>query len=110
MKTGALGRPWIDLPPKPPKVVDCEAPDSLIDTQHAANRAGPTDTRDEAARAAEVAKNAAEWGLTVNDIGEITGHMQVWHDEIQRWERTGRLDQGPCWCAECVNDDEGDDK
>jgi len=28
--------------------------------------------------------------------------IQVWHDEAQRWERTGRLDQGPCWCPECI--------
>ena len=28
--------------------------------------------------------------------------FQVWHDEVQRWERTGRLDQGPCWCGECL--------
>lgn len=28
--------------------------------------------------------------------------IQVWHDEVQRLERTGRLDQGPCWCPECV--------
>jgi hypothetical protein len=28
--------------------------------------------------------------------------VQVWHDEMQRFERTGRLDQGPCWCDECV--------
>jgi hypothetical protein len=28
--------------------------------------------------------------------------MKVWHDEAQRLERTGHLDQGPCWCAECV--------
>lgn len=28
--------------------------------------------------------------------------VQVWHDEAQRFERTGRLDQGPCWCSECV--------
>ena len=26
----------------------------------------------------------------------------VWHDEMERYERTGRLDQGPCWCAECI--------
>lgn len=28
--------------------------------------------------------------------------VMVWHDEIVRWERTGRLDQGPCWCADCI--------
>jgi hypothetical protein len=28
--------------------------------------------------------------------------VQVWHDEMERWERTGRLDQGPCWCADCL--------
>lgn len=27
---------------------------------------------------------------------------QVWHDEAQRYEATGRLDEGPCWCQECV--------
>ena len=27
---------------------------------------------------------------------------QVWHDEHERLERTGRLDQGPCWCADCI--------
>lgn len=31
--------------------------------------------------------------------------VQVWHDESERWERTGRLDQGPCWCDECVKPD-----
>lgn len=25
--------------------------------------------------------------------------VQVWHDEMQRFEATGRLDEGPCWCA-----------
>jgi hypothetical protein len=29
-------------------------------------------------------------------------NVRVWHDEMQRYERTGRLDEGPCWCAECV--------
>lgn len=28
--------------------------------------------------------------------------MQAWHDEGKRFERTGRLDQGPCWCPESV--------
>lgn len=28
--------------------------------------------------------------------------VRVWHDEAERWAQTGRLDQGPCWCAECV--------
>lgn len=28
--------------------------------------------------------------------------VRVWHDEVQRLERTGRLDEGPCWCAECI--------
>lgn len=28
--------------------------------------------------------------------------IQVWHDEMQRYEATGRLDQGPCWCSECI--------
>lgn len=28
--------------------------------------------------------------------------VQVWHDEAQRYEATGRLDEGPCWCQECV--------
>lgn len=28
--------------------------------------------------------------------------VQVWHDEMERYERTGRLDEGPCWCPECV--------
>jgi hypothetical protein len=34
------------------------------------------------------------------------GNMQVWHDEWNRYERTGRLDQGPCWCNECLDDEE----
>ena len=29
--------------------------------------------------------------------------IQTWHDETERWARTGRLDQGPCWCSECLN-------
>lgn len=28
--------------------------------------------------------------------------MKVRHDEAQRFERTGRLDQGTCWCPECI--------
>ena len=28
--------------------------------------------------------------------------VQVWHDEAARLEQTGRLDQGPCWCADCI--------
>lgn len=27
---------------------------------------------------------------------------RVWHDEAERLERTGRLDQGPCWCDDCI--------
>lgn len=23
---------------------------------------------------------------------------QVWHSGMQRYEATGRVDQGPCWC------------
>ncbi|TDX78704.1 uncharacterized protein DUF4031 [Rathayibacter sp. PhB151] len=29
----------------------------------------------------------------------ITG---VWHDEAERFKQTGRLDQGPCWCSDCI--------
>lgn len=29
--------------------------------------------------------------------------VQIWHDEAQRFELTGRLDEGPCWCEECVS-------
>ena len=32
-------------------------------------------------------------------MSEITG---IWHDEQERWIRTGRLDQGPCWCDDCL--------
>lgn len=28
--------------------------------------------------------------------------VQIWHDEAARWEKTGRLDQGPCWCDDCI--------
>lgn len=28
--------------------------------------------------------------------------VRVWHDEAERWKRTGHLDQGPCWCPECI--------
>lgn len=28
--------------------------------------------------------------------------IRIWHDEAQRWEQTGRLDEGPCWCADCI--------
>lgn len=28
--------------------------------------------------------------------------MPIWHDEAQRFERTGQPDQGPCWCPECI--------
>lgn len=28
--------------------------------------------------------------------------MTVWHDEMERWERTGHLDEGPCWCPQCL--------
>ena len=31
--------------------------------------------------------------------------LPVWHDETDRYRRTGRLDQGPCWCPECVEPD-----
>jgi hypothetical protein len=29
-------------------------------------------------------------------------NIQVWHDESSRWEKTGHLDQGPCWCSDCI--------
>lgn len=35
--------------------------------------------------------------------------VQIWHDEHERWERTGHLDQGPCWCAECMKTELGDE-
>jgi hypothetical protein len=35
--------------------------------------------------------------------------LQVWHDESARFQKTGRLDQGPCWCPDCL-DGEGDDE
>ena len=28
--------------------------------------------------------------------------IQIWHDEMKRWLRTGRLDEGPCWCEDCI--------
>lgn len=28
--------------------------------------------------------------------------LQVWHDEYQRFQQTGRLDEGPCWCEDCI--------
>lgn len=28
--------------------------------------------------------------------------IRVWHDEMQRFERTGVLDQGPCLCSNCI--------
>lgn len=28
--------------------------------------------------------------------------VQTWHDETARWEKTGQLDQGPCWCTDCL--------
>jgi len=28
--------------------------------------------------------------------------MQIWHDEAERFFRTGHLDEGPCWCTECL--------
>jgi hypothetical protein len=28
--------------------------------------------------------------------------IQIWHDEIARFLRTGSLDQGPCWCPDCL--------
>lgn len=31
--------------------------------------------------------------------------VQVWHDEMVRWEATGHLDQGPCWCEDCLKDE-----
>lgn len=30
----------------------------------------------------------------------------VWHDEVERWRTTGRLDQGPCWCHDCLSCEE----
>lgn len=36
----------------------------------------------------------------------MSNHIQVWHDEMQRFERTGRLDQGPCWCDDCIAEKE----
>lgn len=27
----------------------------------------------------------------------------VWHDEVDRYVRTGRLDEGPCWCDTCID-------
>ena len=37
------------------------------------------------------------------------GEVQTWHDEVQRWEQTGRLDQGPCWCDDCMSKELADD-
>ena len=39
--------------------------------------------------------------------GRVSGFdaVRVWHDEGARLQRTGRLDQGPCWCAACVGVD-----
>ena len=31
----------------------------------------------------------------------------VWHDEPERWERTGRLDEGPCQCSRCLSSQDG---
>lgn len=28
--------------------------------------------------------------------------LEVWHDEVARWEQTGRLDRGPCECPDCT--------
>lgn len=36
--------------------------------------------------------------------------FRVWHDEAQRWQATGRLDEGPCWCADCIALELGADK
>lgn len=37
-------------------------------------------------------------------MGKIRGVRigQVWHDEMNRYETTGRLDEGPCWCEDCI--------
>jgi hypothetical protein len=32
----------------------------------------------------------------------VMAEGQVWHDEMARWEKTGHLDQGPCWCSDCL--------
>ncbi len=32
----------------------------------------------------------------------VAERLIEWHDEGQRFERTGRLDEGPCWCDDCV--------
>lgn len=37
--------------------------------------------------------------MGANDKVAATFHP--WHDEADRFERTGRLDAGPCLCAEC---------
>jgi len=38
-----------------------------------------------------------------SDHREAIVKVQIWHDEMERFERTGRLDEGPCWCADCIN-------
>jgi len=32
----------------------------------------------------------------------------IWHDEGVRWAKTGHLDQGGCWCPDCLNIDMDD--
>lgn len=43
----------------------------------------------------------------LDDLRADVERVHVWHDEHLRYERTGRLDQGPCWCPDCLRTDTG---
>ena len=43
---------------------------------------------------------------------DALARLAAWHDEMQRFEQTGRLYQGPCWCSSCAAAEleKGDDR
>ena len=45
-------------------------------------------------------------------VVDALARLAAWHDEMQRFEQTGRLYQGPCWCSSCAAAEleKGDDR
>ncbi len=41
----------------------------------------------------------------VASYGSAMRIHRVWHDEMERYLRTGRLDEGPCWCEDCIKEE-----
>ncbi|PPF18279.1 hypothetical protein C5B92_07125 [Rathayibacter sp. AY1A4] len=37
-----------------------------------------------------------------DEVEELATSWQEWHDEAARFASTGALDEGPCWCPDCI--------